>query len=237
MKKIIFAISALLISGSALAQLTGNLGVVSDYRFRGISQTQNAMAVQGGVDYTAKNGVYVGNWNSSISSDLYPGSAGVESDVYAGVRTEIMKGVTLDVGTMNYFYPRALTGAGQKFDTNEVYAGVTVGPFTAKVSQSVSDYFGIANSRNSRYYQLGANIPVLAKLTAQAHVGRTDVANSSASDYTDYKVGATYDLKGFMVGAHYYTNKGYAQGFEAANTVNGQRLYKNAVVLSVAKSF
>ena len=237
MKKFIFAVMALMLSGTALAQLSGNAAVTSDYRFRGISQTQNALAVQGGIDYAAASGLYVGNWNSSISSQLYPGAAGMESDIYAGFKTEILKGVTLDVGTMNYFYPRASTATGGKFDTNEVYAGVAVGAVSAKVSQSLGDYFGTVNSQGSRYYQLDANLPIASKVTAQAHVGRTDVANNSASNYTDYKVGATYDLQGWQLGAHYYTNTGYANTFEAANTVNGQRLFKNAVVVSVGKSF
>jgi len=64
-------ILALLSAGLVQAQVTTNLGATSDYRFRGISQTQNAPAIQGGIDYAHKSGVYIGNWNSSVSSQLY----------------------------------------------------------------------------------------------------------------------------------------------------------------------
>lgn len=236
MKKILFAVMMFFGVGIANAQLTANVGATSDYRFRGISQSQNAMAIQGGVDYATKNGFYIGNWNSSVSSDLYLNGAGIESDVYAGFRKEIVKGVFVDVGTMNYFYPRARAG-GQKYDTNEIYGAVSVGPITAKYSRSISDYFGIANSKESNYYQIGVALPISKQLTVDAHAGRTDVANNSAVNYTDYKVGVSYAVKAWTLGAHYYTNTSYANGWEAVNTVNGQRLFKDTVVLSVAHSF
>lgn len=236
MKKILIAAILFLGSTAAQAQLTVNAGAVSDYRYRGISQTQNAMAFQGGIDYTAKSGFYVGNWNSSVSSEVYTNGAGIESDIYAGMKQQIFKGITLDFGSYNYFFPKAST-AGRSFDTNEVYVAVSVGPLTAKYNHSLSDYFGTVNSKGSAYMQLNLDTPLLAKTTLNAHVGRTEVANSTLLDYTDYRVGITYDLKGYNIGGHYYTNSGYATGFLAANTVNGQRLYKDTFVVSVNKSF
>jgi uncharacterized protein (TIGR02001 family) len=73
------------------AQLTGNLGLTSDYRFRGVSQTQNAPAVQGGIDYAHSSGLYIGNWNSSVSSQVYTAGAGVENDLYAGYKKEVLQ--------------------------------------------------------------------------------------------------------------------------------------------------
>ena len=124
MKKLLLAL--MMVSGISLAQaqVSGNASLTSDYRFRGISQTQNAPAVQGGIDYNHKSGLYVGNWNSSVSSQLYTNGAGVESDLYAGFKKEVYKDITLDVGSMNYFYPRATNGTSTNFDTNELYAGV-----------------------------------------------------------------------------------------------------------------
>lgn len=236
MKKLLLAIATMFYAGVAGAQLTGNMNLTTDYRFRGLSQTQNSAAVQGGIDYAHKSGFYVGNWNSSISSDLYNAASGLESDVYGGVRTNLAKGIAVDVGVYAYMFPRAALN-GKKYDTQEVYAGIVVGPLSAKVSQSLNDYFGAANSQGTRYYQVGADIPVIKNLTLQAHAGRTDVANSNTADYTDYRVGATYDQKGWLVGAHYVTVKGYSRGFEAANTVNGQQLYKDTVVVSVGRKF
>lgn len=235
MKKLFVALALLVASTTAQAQLTANVGATSDYRYRGISQTQNAMAVQGGIDYNHKSGLYIGNWNSSVSSDLYTRGSGVESDVYAGYRTKFM-GVNVDVGSHNYFYPRAST-AGRSFDTNEIYVSATYKIFNVKYNHSLSDYFGTVNSKGSAYMQANLDIPVMAKTTLNAHVGRTEVANSTVLDYTDYRVGVTYDLQGYMVGGHYYTNSGYANGFTATNTVNQQRLYRDAVVVSVSRTF
>jgi uncharacterized protein (TIGR02001 family) len=222
----------------AQAEVTGNMSLTSDYRFRGVSQTQNAPAVQGGIDYNHKSGLYVGNWNSSVSSQLYTNGAGVESDLYAGFKKEVYKDITLDVGSMNYFYPRATNGTSTNFDTNELYAGVGYKDLVSvKYSHALSNYFGTANSKNSSYMQADASVPLVGKLSAVAHVGRTDVNNSSSLNYTDYNAGLGYDLEGWNLAAKYYTNTSKGSGFTSANTVNGQKLYKNAVVFSVAKAF
>jgi uncharacterized protein (TIGR02001 family) len=229
----------MLVSTSVLADgLSGNAGMVSDYRFRGMSQTQNSRAIQGGVEYGMK-GFYVGNWNSSVSTELYTNGSGLESDIYGGYKLEVVKGVTVDVGSYNYFYQRAATATNKKYDTNELYAGLTAGPIGVKYTRSISDYFGVANSVGSQYFQADANVPVpgIANVTLNGHVGRTKVNSHDALNYTDYKLGATYSLKGWDLGAHYYTNKAMGSGVVAANTVDGQHLYKNAVVLSVAKAF
>jgi uncharacterized protein (TIGR02001 family) len=238
MKKLFLALMMAAGISVAQAEVTGNLGLTSDYRFRGISQTQNAPAVQGGIDYNHKSGFYVGNWNSSVSSQMYTNGAGVESDLYAGFKKDIYKGITIDVGSYNYFYPRATNGTSTNFDTYELFAGVGYGPVSVKYSQSLSNYFGTTNSKNSQYYQADIVQPLGAsKISLLAHVGRTEVNNNSSLNYTDYNVGLGYDLNGWQLAAKYYTNSGTTSSFQTANTINGQKLYKNAGVLSVTKSF
>ena len=240
MKKLFLALLMAVGFASAQAQVTGNLGLTSDYRFRGISQSQNAPAVQGGVDYAHSSGFYVGNWNSSVSSDVYTNGSGVESDLYAGFKKDIYKGLILDVGTYNYFYPRATNNTSTNFDTNELFVGLGYGPVSVKYSQSLSNYFGTANSKNSQYYQADFAQPlayISKNLSLLAHVGRTEVNNNSSSNYTDYNVGLGYDLQGWNIAAKYYTNSGTTSTFQTANTINGQRLYKDAAVVSVSKSF
>jgi uncharacterized protein (TIGR02001 family) len=236
MKKLLIALMMFAGITVAQAQVSGNLGLTSDYRFRGVSQTQNAPAVQGGIDYNHVSGLYIGNWNSSVSSQLYTNGAGVESDVYAGFRKQVFGNFTLDVGTMNYFYPRA--GTNGSFDTNELYAGIGYKELiTVKYSHALSDYFGIANSKNSYYVQADAAIPVVGKLSAVAHAGRTEVNNNSKYSYNDYNVGVAYDLQGWNLAAKYYINDNKTSTFMTANTINGQKLYNDAFVFSVAKSF
>ena len=236
MKNVLLAILAMAGFTLAQAQVSGNLGLTSDYRFRGISQSQNAPAVQGGVDYAHSSGLYVGNWNSSVSSQVYTNGAGVESDLYAGYKKEF-GGITFDVGSYNYIYPRASAADGTKFDTNEAYIGASRGPVAVKVSQSLGDYFGVANSRGSRYFQADVAYPIAPKWTINVHAGRTDVANSADLDYNDYNVGATYDLSGWAISAKYYMNSALGSSVLGANTIAGQDLTKNAVVFSASKTF
>jgi uncharacterized protein (TIGR02001 family) len=238
MKKLFLALMMAVGFASAQAQVTGNLGLTSDYRFRGVSQSQNAPAVQGGIDYSHSSGFYVGNWNSSVSSDLYTNGSGVESDLYAGFKKDIYKGLTLDVGSYNYFYPRATNGTSTNFDTNELFVGLGYGPLSVKYSQSLSNYFGTTNSKNSQYYQADFVQPVgKTKVSLLAHVGRTEVNNNSSLNYTDYNVGLGYNLQGWDLAAKYYINDNKTSTFMTANTINGQKLYKDAFVFSVAKSF
>ena len=245
MKKLLLALA--LSAGfvaSAAAELTGNLGLTSDYRFRGVSQTQNAPAVQGGIDYAHKSGLYIGNWNSSVSSQVYTSGAGLESDLYAGYKKEIVKGITVDIGSYNYFYPRATTTArtGSDFDTYEAYAGVGYKDLiTAKYSRTIGNgYFGTANAKGTTYMQADGKLPVavIKNLAVVAHYGRTNVANSSTLDYNDINAGFVYSLpKSFDVSVKYFTNTGTTRTFETANTVSGQKLYKNAVVVGLTKTF
>ena len=229
-------ILALLSAGLVQAQVTTNLGATSDYRFRGISQTQNAPALQGGIDYADKSGVYIGNWNSSVSSQLYTNGSGLESDLYAGYKKEVA-GVSLDVGSYNYFYPRASVGS-TNYNTKEVYVGAAKGPISVKVSQSLGDYFATSNSKGTKYYQADVTYPIAGtKASVLAHAGKTDIANNTTLDYTDYNFGVGYNIAGFDVSAKYYTNSNKTTTFQTANTLNGQKLYKNAAVLSVSKTF
>jgi uncharacterized protein (TIGR02001 family) len=243
MNKILFAVTLLvgLVSTSfAQAEVTGNLGLTSDYRFRGISQSQNAPAVQGGIDYTHKSGFYVGNWNSSVSSQLYTNGAGVESDLYAGYKKELF-GVSFDIGSYNYFYPRATTttSTGSNYDTYEGFVGAGYGPLSVKYNRTLGNsYFGTANAKGTEYYQADFAYPIGAtKVALLAHAGRTYVANSSSLNYSDYNVGVGYDLQGWAIAAKYYTNGDKSSAFNTANTVNGQKLYRNAAVVSVSKAF
>ena len=246
MKKVLLAILALAGFTLAHADVTGNLGLTSDYRFRGISQSQNAPAVQGGVDYTHSSGLYIGNWNSSVSSQLYTNGAGVESDLYAGYKKDIYKGITIDVGSYNYFYPRAtVAGTGSNFDTYEAFAGVGYGPVSVKYSQTLGNgYFGTTKAQGSNYTQVDlaqSFEPVSSKLkdlSLLAHYGHTSVADHSTLSYNDINVGLGYALpKEWSVSAKYYTNTSLSSAAQTANTVNGQKLYRNAFVASLTKTF
>jgi uncharacterized protein (TIGR02001 family) len=241
MKKLLLALFVMAGITTAHAQLSANLTTTSDYRFRGISQTQNGAAVQGGVDYVHESGFYIGNWNSSVSKQLYPNGTGFESDLYAGFKKDIYKGITVDVGSYNYFYPNSqnLSG-GPGYATQEAYVGLGYGPVTAKYSYSLSDYFGISNSTGTGYAQVDVLQPLgfIDKLNVVAHFGNTSVANNSSLNYNDISAGLVYNLPaGFDLGARYYTNTSQGSNFQSFNTVQGKTLYKDAWVVNLTKTF
>jgi uncharacterized protein (TIGR02001 family) len=244
MKKIFLALLLAVGFSTAHAQLSVNAGLTSDYRFRGVSQSNNGAAVQGGVDYKHSSGLYVGNWNSSVSSALYPNSTGVESDLYAGWKKDVYRGLTVDVGSYNYFYMGQDNSLDSRFNTQELYAGLGYGPLTVKYSQSLSNYFGINNSTGTSYMQadikqsFGLLSKSLQNLSVVAHYGQTTVANNSNFSYNDMNVGLTYAVaKGWDLGVRYYTNTGTSNAFQGANTIGGARLYKDATVGSITYAF
>ncbi len=129
--------------------LSFNLGLTSDYRFRGISQRRLDPAVQGGIDYVLPGGFYVGAWASTIRwikdagaiGGVDTGSANVELDVYGGYKGEIRKDLTYDVGVLQYAYPGNHLGnvpGAHDADTTEIYAALTYGVATVKYSHAVT---------------------------------------------------------------------------------------------------
>ena len=134
--------------------LSYNVGVVTDYRYRGISQSRLQPAVQGGVDFAHSSGAYVGAWASTIKwvKDA-GGDSDVELDIYGGYKGSA-GAVSYDVGVLTYVYPsNALSTSA---NTTEIYAAGTVGPATLKYSHSLTNTFGFPNSKNSGYLDLSA---------------------------------------------------------------------------------
>lgn len=187
------------VSGLAQAQaaapestLSFNAGVVSDYRYRGISQSRLKPAVQGGVDYADKSGFYVGAWASSIKwiKDA-GGDASTELDLYGGYKGAVGD-VAYDVGFLRYEYPSNKLAVSA--NTNEIYGAVTMGPATLKYSHAVSNLFGFADSKNSYYVDLSATLDLGEGFSLVPHVGYQSVKNNSAFSYTDYSLTLGKDL-------------------------------------------
>jgi len=242
--------AAAVLPGVAGAQATsphsisGNMGIFSDYRFRGISQTFVQPAIQGGIDYSHASGFYLGNWNSSISGQsFYDGS--IEMDFYGGYKFGAGP-IGMDVGVLEYYYPGA-ENAGVKYDTTEVYVAASWKWLTLKYSSTTGDWFGTKtatlNSKGSGYLDLSASYEVAPKLTLVGHVGQQKVKNFSNLDYTDYKIGISYDLNGWALGAAYIDTDADDPFYSAAassapgSTKTSKDLGKGTVVLSVSKSF
>lgn len=228
----------------ASAQLSGNMGIFSDYRFRGISQTYTQPAIQGGIDYSHASGFYLGNWNSSVSGLSYPTGGGIEMDFYGGFK----KGFgdfTLDVGLLQYYYPKAVTATGaEKFDTLEGYIGMSWKWLSLKYSHTLTDYFGVnsnstgttnGDSKGSGYLDFTASYEVAPKLTLVGHYGMQTVKNYDALEYNDWKLGVTYDMNGWILGAAYIDTDADSAIYIVGP--DSKEIGKGTVVLSIAKSF
>jgi len=180
-------------------ELSFNLGVASDYRYRGISQSNLNPALQGGADYTNNpTGLYAGTWLSTIKWTKDAGGSGdVEWDLYAGKRGEIAPDWTYDVGVLQYVYPSNGLGSITGFanaNTTEIYGQIGYKLLTVKYSQSVTNLFGIPDSKSSGYLDVSSSIDIAEGYALALHAGHQDVKNTSALSYTDWKVAVTKDI-------------------------------------------
>ncbi len=177
--------------------VTGNVALVTDYRFRGISLSAGDPAVQGAINVNHSSGLYAGAWASSLEDSAVYGS--MELDVYAGWTGPIGGGVTADVGLLYYVYPNGNVGDANVF---EPYASLstTLGPASAKVGVAYAwkqDSLG-GDDNLYLYTDWGLGVPN-TPLSIAAHLGYTDGALSpklltgvSTSGGWDYSIGASY---------------------------------------------
>jgi uncharacterized protein (TIGR02001 family) len=221
MKKAAFLLAAGLAAGAlptlALADdgLVYNIGAVSDYRYRGISQSKLRPALQGGIDYT-KGPFYAGTWLSTIqwiddTVDAYnnaasaagaptvsKGNAPVEWDLYLGTKGEVVKDLSYDVGLLAYVY----IGGADEFhrigsadpNTGEVYGALTYNIFTAKISVAPTNLFGVPDSKGSQYYDLSANFDLGNGFTLTPDAAYQNIAKHSALSYSDYSLTLAKDF-------------------------------------------
>ena len=131
-------------------EISGNFGLFSDYRFRGVSQTDKDPALQGGFDLNHKSGLYIGTWGSNVDDWASTSGSGMEIDLYGGFTTEI-GGLGLDVGMLRYMYPS--NTANQ--NTTEWYVGASYSFLSYKFSKSTTKLFGVG-AKGSTYHALGA---------------------------------------------------------------------------------
>lgn len=167
-----------LVSGTAMAGVSANVAVTSDYMWRGETQAADESAVSGGIDYAHDSGFYAGTWTSSLG-----GGSNYELDLYAGFGFEAA-GIGYDIGAITYQYPQD----GNNGDFSEAYVGASYDMFSAKVSMS-NDYFGSSDS--ALYIEVGADIPVKGDLTLGLHYGQKSgkyFDNNTGGSYGDYSV-------------------------------------------------
>ena len=230
--------------------LAYNVGLLSDYRVRGIAQTSLDPAVQAGVDLTLKSGLYAGLFASNVKwvKDFNGATKGsVEVDVYGGYRGALDElGLSYDLGVITYQYPGNNSGVGGKLpagtfgdaNTVEVYSAFTYKIATLKYNRSVGGFLGNLNSSGSQYFDLSAGFDLTNGYLLTPHVGHQLVAGQPASNtgnYWDFALtltkdmgnGVVFSLAGMKTHAHkpFYTD------------TLGNYLGKNALVAGVKYNF
>ena len=245
-KKTLIASALLAGSSAAMAEISGNVTIASDYIFRGVSQTDNGMAIQGGFDYAHESGIYVGTWASNVDSTFFTGPRDpqIELDLYAGFAGEMGNGIGYDVGILRYEYPGAKFAPGDPIDspaTTELYVkGSMAG---ATVSLSYADELAFVASTESAWYlaadyemslpqDFGLALHVGYNFGDAYDVGPTAPANvwGWPDSYTDWSVGITKSIYGVDLGLTYTDSDG-----DDPNTMFGD-VADSHIVFSVSKS-
>ncbi|MPY23187.1 hypothetical protein FM037_05705 [Shewanella psychropiezotolerans] len=186
-------LAAALITPLAQAEVTGEVSVTNDYRFRGVSQTAGDFALQGSIDYSADNGFFAGVWGSNVDDESY--DSDVEVDLYVGYWGALGEDEEFeyDVTLTYYTYP------GQ--DESTKYLEANVGFYYAGFHFAqwyTNDY---ANADVSLHYsELNYSYEISDNWSIDAHLGYSygDGADLDwGEDYLDYSIGVSTELAGF----------------------------------------
>ncbi|MES2944109.1 MAG: TorF family putative porin [Pseudomonadota bacterium] len=272
--KSVFVLSTLVAATAAMAQakapepdytVSYNIGVVSDYRFRGITQTSEKPALQGGVDFAHKSGLYLGAWGSNVKwvKEVNGATKGsYEVDLYGGFKGPIAGDFGFDVGVITYQYPgnnsgvantrypnAVAAGAYGNASTTEYYGALTFKMVTLKYSRSAGRFLGNNNSNGSTYLDLSANFDLGNGFTLTPHVGHQKIPNQNntnaitgevkrgnAADYTDYALTLAKDLgNGLSVSIMATDTNAKRGGFYT--DLKNRFIADNAVVVGLKYSF
>jgi len=220
-------------SGSELP-ISGNVALVTDYYFRGISQTDNDGAIQGGFDWSHDSGFYVGVWGSNVSF----GDTHLEFDTYAGYTSEIGD-FGYDLGVIKYNY----NDTSMHDDPIEWTANVSYSYFSAGYAYSPS-WFGSHDSSN--YVHAGFDYDELPMgLALSASVGSSfgdayDKKNGDGDndfEYIDYKIGVSKDIVGVTFDLSYVGNDLSKKECNSYGYDDKKGNCDDRVILSVSKGF
>lgn len=228
-QKTVIAGSLLVLAASAVAEdkspVAANVALTTNYVWRGVSQTAENAAIQGGFDYAHDSGFYLGTWGSNVNfgNDAVTSADGdgasMELDVYAGYKFKAGP-VDLDVGAIRYMYPDA--NSSLDYDFTELYVGGGYGPFSLKYSNA-SNYQGVTTKSGS-YLDAALSFELPQGFGLGLHVGKSSgdgVQAAFGKKYTDYKVSLSKEVGGVGLGLAYTdTNMSGAQEIKKGVSAN-----------------
>lgn len=229
---------------SSSVSFSGNVGLYSDYIFRGYTQTKGQPALQGGFDLEHASGLYIGTWASNVewtTQGGYMDSNSIEVDVYAGFAGSAGP-VDFDIGVLQFLYPGDNTAGAAEADATELYIGIAkdLGPLSASVyyyNVISTDAWGFADADGSDYWTLDVDVPLgETPITASFHVGHQefDGTGNEPFDYTDWKVNLDYGLSDTYSAGVYFTDTDMT---ESDWTVAGEFLGQDSVGVYLSAGF
>lgn len=224
-------------AGARAFSVRGSATLTSQYRFRGISMSDEGVALQGTLNLNHDSGFYTGVWVSTLDGFGERGGSNVELDIYAGYTRPVASGVTLDAGLLYYAYPGS---EGGDFEFFEPYASLsgTLGPATAKVGVAYApDQDALGGESNLYTFgDLTAGLPG-SPFTFKAHLGfsKGDTRLSPGGDYFDWLVGAEYARRNVTLGVAYVDTDLTAR--QAASRGAAKDIVDGAIVFSATLGF
>lgn len=205
------------------AEASGNIALSTDYKFRGISQSDGE-AISGGFDVAFDNGFYIGTWGSSIED----WGNGLELDYYAGYGGEFNESVSYDVGLLAYTYPNEDSG---DLDYNEIYGSIGVADVTFGFAYS-DDYF--AGTGDFTYLYVDYSYALSESYSLDLHLGDNAIDDEDAfgtPDYMDYSIGISTSFEGLDLSLSYIDTD-----LSTDECFGGDDLCDGSVVLTLSKS-
>ncbi|WP_347304489.1 TorF family putative porin [Croceibacterium sp. TMG7-5b_MA50] len=242
--------------------VSGSVALVSDYRFRGVSQTDENMAVQGGITVAHASGAYVGTWASNLAGWGTFGGANMELDLFAGYAVPLGdSGVTLDAGLTWYMYP----GGADDTDFAEPYVKLSTdyGPVSALVGvayapkqEALGNFSATPYSRGQKednlyiWTDLSTGIPN-SPFTAKAHAGYSNgnpglgpngTSVAPTGEYIDWMLGLDAAVGPLTLGVAYTDTNLQYDDYDYllpnfSNTEDGSNIAGAQVVFSVSAGF
>ena len=193
---------AIVYADNDIGNFSANVGLFNQYSFRGIDQSGEEAAVQGGFDWAHDSGFYIGTWASNV--DFNDNDSVTEFDFYGGYTKEIQNGINLDPSMIGYTYPGAYASSNYDYYEYSFGLGKSIGPVSFSTAINYSPEF-FAKSGDATYWQGGLDYE-FQEIKISGHVGKQWIdleTTYGAPDYVDYSVGASYAWQGFDLSVAY----------------------------------
>ncbi len=196
---VLLLLALLSVPNAVVAQMSGDVALLSDYRFRGESLTEGRPALQAALNYDHSSGLFVGGLVSNVRID--PDVVGLSAQAYGGYTHAIGERASWDIGIVTYVFPQP--SAGPTYDYTEAFVGVAFDTLSSRLYYTNS-YFG---GGQAVYLELNGSHAINERITLIGHVGylalnqpREPVSGGERDNLVDFLAGINFDLSGFTLG-------------------------------------